>query len=110
MKVTLDAGNTGSAAMDVAKRSKLEDAAQQFEAMMLQELLKPMRTSADDLGGEKSEDGSFDTIASFGTESVAKSIAASGGLGIAKQVVRQLSARAEADGAAHKAPGISTKV
>jgi Rod binding domain-containing protein len=59
--------------------------------MMLQELLKPMRTSEDDLSGEKSDDSSFDTIASFGTEAVAKAISKSGGLGVAKQVIQQLS-------------------
>ena len=91
MNVTLDGAKFTSTDADAQRRSKLADAAQQFEAMMLQELLKPMRTSEDDLSGEKSEDGSFDTIASFGTEAVAKSISKSGGLGIARQVVQQLS-------------------
>jgi len=70
---------------------KLEDAAHEFESMMLQELLKPLRSGEDDLSGEKSEDSSFDTLTSFGTEAVAKSISKSGGLGIAKQVIDHLS-------------------
>jgi Rod binding domain-containing protein len=92
MNITLDSNTIGAAATEATNRSKLADAAQQFEAMMLQELLKPLRSSEDDLSGEKSEDGSFDTLASFGTESVAKSISQHGGLGIARQVIQQLSA------------------
>ncbi len=78
---------------DALQRSKLADAAQQFEAMMLQELLKPLRTGEDDLSGEKNEDISFDTMSSFGTEAVAKSISASGGLGIARQIIQHLSGK-----------------
>jgi peptidoglycan hydrolase FlgJ len=102
MNVLPSYANTSPAGMDSAKRSKLTDAAQHFEAMMLQELLKPMRTGEDDLGGEKNEDSSFDTIASFGTEAVAKAISAGGGLGIAKQVMRQLSPQTDKGGEALK--------
>src|SRR5437016_3044861 len=91
--ITLDGLNTSLSNTDSTRRAKLEDAAQQFEAMMLQELLKPMRTGEDDLSGEKISGGSMDTIASFGTEAVAKAIAKSGGLGVAKQVMHELSLR-----------------
>jgi Rod binding domain-containing protein len=91
MTIVLDGMANRASQADVERRSKLADAAQQFEAMLLQELLKPMRSGEDDLSGEKNEDSSFDTIASFGTESVAKAISKSGGLGIAKQVIQQLS-------------------
>lgn len=91
MTIVLDGMTNRASQTDVERCSKLTDAAQQFEAMMLQELLKPMRTGEDDLSGEKSDDSSFDTIASFGTESVAKAISKSGGLGIARQVIQQLS-------------------
>ena len=91
--ITLDGLNTSLTNTDPTRHAKLEDAAQQFEAMMLQELLKPMRTGEDDLSGEKSPDGSMDTIASFGTEAVAKAIAKSGGLGVAKQVMHELTLR-----------------
>ncbi|WP_260705436.1 rod-binding protein [Edaphobacter flagellatus] len=93
MTVTLDGVNTNLPSVDTERRSKLADAAQQFEAMMLQELLKPMRSGEDDLSGEKNEDSSMDTIASFGTEAVAKAISKSGGLGIARQIIQQLSTR-----------------
>jgi Rod binding domain-containing protein len=101
MNITLDSNTTGATTTDATSRSKLADAAQQFEAMMLQELLKPLRSSEDDLSGEKSEDSSFDTLASFGTESVAKSIAQHGGLGIARQVIRHLSAHVKDESSNH---------
>ena len=91
MTIALEGMNGRTPQVDAERRSKLADAAQQFEAMMLQELLKPMRSGEDDLSGEKKEDSSFDTMASFGTESVAKAISKSGGLGIARQIIQQLS-------------------
>jgi Rod binding domain-containing protein len=69
----------------------LTDAAQQFEAMMLQELLKPMRTGQGSWGGEeKSDDSGEDTMSSFGTEAVAKAISKGGGFGIARQIIQQV--------------------
>jgi len=69
---------------------RLTDAAQEFESMMLQEMLKPLRSPEDELG-EKKEDSSFDTLSSFGTEAVAKALSKNGGLGIARQVIDHLS-------------------
>jgi Rod binding domain-containing protein len=58
---------------------------------MLQELLKPMQHGQDSWGGEmKSDDGSTDTMSSFGTEAVAKAISKGGGFGIAKQIVSKV--------------------
>jgi flagellar protein FlgJ len=74
---------------------KLTDAAQQFEGMLLQEMLKPMKEHGfcagdgdgdDDDGGH----GFADTLSSYGTEAMATAIAKGGGLGIAKQVVAQV--------------------
>jgi flagellar protein FlgJ len=74
----------------------LTDAAQQFEAMMLQEMLKPMRSGQDSWGGEeKSDDSGEDTMSSFGTEAVAKAISKGGGFGIARQIIRQVTAEHE---------------
>lgn len=75
---------------DRNKQAKLVDAAQQFEAMMLQEMLKPMRGEEDSWGGEENGDNASDTIKSFGTEAFAKAISKGGGFGIAKQVVSQV--------------------
>jgi flagellar protein FlgJ len=73
------------------KQATLVDSAQQFEATMLQELLKPMQHGQSSWGDEeKSEDSASDTISSFGTEAIAKAISKGGGFGIARRVVEQV--------------------
>ena len=74
------------------QQARLVDAAQQFEGMLLQEMLKPMQKSADPWEAEdgKSEDSSGGTMMSYGTEALATSISKAGGLGIAQQVLRQI--------------------
>jgi Rod binding domain-containing protein len=91
MRVSLDISSQPTAAMDGQKRAKLIDAAQQFEATILQELLKPMQHGQDSWGGEmKNDDSAGDTISSFGTEAVAKAISKGGGFGIANQIVTKV--------------------
>jgi flagellar protein FlgJ len=85
-----------------ARQAKLADAAQQFEGMMLQELLKPMQEgkNGDESGGggfgtgDEGRDTALDTMSSYGTEAVANAIAKHGGFGIATQVMRQIGAAA----------------
>jgi Rod binding domain-containing protein len=78
--------------IDQASRKKLMDAAQQFEGMLLQEMLKPLRSGqGGDEGGGGEDDSGNDTINSFGVEAVAKAISQGGGLGIARQVIQQVS-------------------
>jgi Rod binding domain-containing protein len=91
MKISLDVTSQAAAAMDGQKHAKLTDAAQQFEAAMLQELLKPMQHGQDSWGGEeKTDDSASDTLSSFGTESIAKAMSKGGGFGIAKQIVSKV--------------------
>jgi flagellar protein FlgJ len=81
-----------------AEHRKLTAAAQQFEGMLLQEMLKPMKEHGfcqedrddDDSAGKGSGDGFADTLSSYGTEALATAIAKGGGLGIAKRVVAQV--------------------
>jgi len=87
MRIESVAGVADDGDADALKRRKLTDAAQQFEGMLLEQMLKPMREGGD--WGEESGGGS-QTMASFGTEAVAKAISKAGGLGIARQVVRQV--------------------
>lgn len=70
------------------EHSRLVDAAQQFEAVLLQQMLKPLQEGGMD--GEEKSPGS-DTMSSYGTESVARAIAKGGGLGIARQIVAKVS-------------------
>jgi Rod binding domain-containing protein len=91
MKISPDVPSGPTIAIEGPKQAKLVDAAQQFEATMLQELLKPMQHGQDSWGGEvKSDDSASDTISSFGTEAIAKAISKGGGFGIAKQIVSKV--------------------
>jgi flagellar protein FlgJ len=91
MKISSDVTSQPATAIEGQKQAKLVDAAQQFEAAMLQELLKPMQHGQSSWGGEeKSDDTASDTISSFGTEAIAKAISKGGGFGIAKQVVSKV--------------------
>ena len=81
---------------DGMRQAKLTDAAQQFEATMLQELLKPMQHGRGSWGeDESSGDSSTDTISSFGTEAVAKAISQGGRFGLAKLIVSKVTTESE---------------
>jgi flagellar protein FlgJ len=91
MKIESAMASAAPAAAD-GVNPKLVNAAQQFESMLLQEMLKPLRSGEDSWGGDtgKESDSSMDTISSFGTEAIATAIAKGGGLGIARQVIKQV--------------------
>ena len=91
MRISSDVSAQPTSGIEGQKQAKLVDAAQQFEATMLQELLKPMQHGQNSWGGEEeSNDSASDTISSFGTEAIAKAIAKGGGFGIAKQIVSKV--------------------
>ena len=91
MRIASDLSNAIDPEIQRQKQAKLVDAAQQFEATMLQELLKPMQHGQSSWAGEeKSDDSASDTMSSFGTESIAKAISKGGGFGIARSVVKQV--------------------
>jgi len=92
MRISSDLSGQPTSGIEGQKQAKLVDAAQQFEATMLQELLKPMQHGQNSWGGEEeSNDSASDTISSFGTEAIAKAISKGGGFGIAKQIVSKVS-------------------
>src|SRR5580693_1800333 len=91
MRICPDVTSQLSTATEGQKQAKLVDAAQQFEATMLQELLKPLQHGQDSWGGEvKSDDSASDTISGFGTEAIAKAISKGGGFGIAKRIISKV--------------------
>lgn len=91
MKISSDNTTQLTVAAEAQKHAKLVDAAQQFEAAMLQELLKPMQHGQSSWGDEeKNGDTALDTMSSLGTEAIAKAISKGGGFGIAKQVVSKV--------------------
>ncbi len=84
----------GASLAEKLKMSKLEDSAHQFEAMLIGQMMKPMQFGAAPGSDEDPDNsgGASDTIRSMGTEAMSKSIANSGGFGIAKQIIRQVTA------------------
>jgi Rod binding domain-containing protein len=91
------------------QHKKLTEAAQQFEGMLMQELLKPMKQhgfSQDEPDSQDEGSGFGDTLSSYGTETMATAISKGGGLGIAKRVVEQV----EGEKAAHHPPGAGSAV
>jgi flagellar protein FlgJ len=91
MKIDSDISIPSITDVQRQKQAKLVDSAQQFEATMLQELLKPMQQGQSSWGDDdKSEDSASDTMSSFGTEAIAKAISKGGGFGIARRVVEQV--------------------
>jgi peptidoglycan hydrolase FlgJ len=90
MRISETISNGPGNEVDRQKQAKLADAAQQFEASMLQELLKPMHGEPDSWGDTDEKDTASDTISGFGTEAMAKAISKGGGFGIATRVISQV--------------------
>jgi flagellar protein FlgJ len=82
----------GHASSSVSPR--LVRAAQEFEALMMKELLKPM-TGQDALTGEVTDDGgdagSTGALGEFASEALGQAISRNGGFGIAARIERELS-------------------
>ena len=100
----VDVTTLGSGVADRARMAKLTDGAHQFEAMMLTEMLKGLNFSgAPDEGGQEPSGGASSTITGYGTEALAKAISQGGGFGLAKQIVRQVTAEDNARGKSNSA-------
>jgi Rod binding domain-containing protein len=90
------AGLMDASASARARTAKLADGAHQFEAMMLEEMLKPLKfgESPDAAGGTddgaEGGTGANGTIQGYGTEALAKAISNGGGFGLARQIIRQV--------------------
>jgi Rod binding domain-containing protein len=78
--------------------AKLVSAAREFEAMMLDELLKPLHfgtgvgATGEDGAADEAADGAAATIEGMSTEALAQSMAAHGGFGIASRIVGEVEA------------------
>jgi len=71
-------------------KTRLMNAAHEFEGQMLKELLKPMM-AGDGLTGESSEDGSGGILGEFASEALGRALSEQGGFGIASRIVGHLS-------------------
>ncbi len=74
-----------------APSPKLVRAAHEFEGQMMQQLLKPMMSSSDPLTGDEEESGSGGTLGEFATEALGQALSQQGGLGIANEIIKELS-------------------
>jgi Rod binding domain-containing protein len=70
-------------------RERIAKAARDFEAILLRSLLEPLQKSFSSVAGESSQAGQ-DDYQYMGTEALASAMAASGGLGIADMITKQL--------------------
>ena len=75
-----------------APSPKLVNAAHEFEASMVRELMAPLASGGDSLEGGYDAEGSQSAITSFSGEALAKAISDHGGFGIANRILHQLSA------------------
>lgn len=73
-------------AADNVRHTKLVQAAQQFEAVMMGELMKPLGSGA--AIGENADETSSNPMESYGVEAMAGALARSGVLGFATKMVK----------------------
>lgn len=71
---------------------KLVNAAHEFEAQMMKELLKPLSsTGLTGEDGEEGDSGSGDALNAYATEAFGKALSDGGGFGVAKSIIATLS-------------------
>ena len=80
---------------------KVTKAAHEFEAVLLNTLLGPLEHTFSSLPGKENEVES-DNYRSLGMQTLATSLAAKGGLGVADLIIKSLSRHAETGAAAHE--------
>ncbi len=85
------AAGAASGAAPATPSPRLVQAAHEFEAQMMKELLKPM-TSGNGLDGEENDSasGSGGALGEFASEALGRGLSEAGGFGIADSIVRQL--------------------
>ena len=91
--ITSIASTATTASPEAAQQRRLVDAAQQFEGIFLQQMLKPMSSMGKEdkgVGSDDDDGGDAGALQSYGTEAMAKAISAAGGLGIAREVLAKL--------------------
>lgn len=90
MSVTATTVPSTGAPTKTPKPEKLAEAAGQFEAFLAGEMLKSVRDAGSGDWMGNSEDQSGSCLSEMAQEQFAQALAASGGLGIAKMVLKQL--------------------
>ena len=75
------------------QQAKLQRVSEEFEALLLNQLLKSMRSAESMIAGDKEESPGSDLHREMMDEQLARSMARSGGLGLAKMLEQQLQQR-----------------
>jgi Rod binding domain-containing protein len=83
--------DTATVSAPLSPSPKLVNAAHEFEASLMKELMAPL-LPGHDLSGED-EEGSASALGEFAGEALAKAISEHGGFGIASGILRQLSSQ-----------------
>jgi peptidoglycan hydrolase FlgJ len=96
------------AAATAQPNPKLESAAHEFEASLMQEFLKPLQHDSlfadEESKGDDDTSGSAGTLMSYGAEAMAKSISEHGGFGIARKILDHFKAAGGSSQAGEKTP------
>lgn len=79
------------------RQQKLVHAAHEFEAQMMQELLKPLMHGMSE-DSEDGSDGQGNALGMYGMETLAQGISERGGLGIANRLIERLARPDRAQG------------
>jgi flagellar protein FlgJ len=79
---------------ETPQHRKLVDAAQKFEAIFLQQMMKPFANKEEDGDNEPDQTAGGSTYQDMGVESMASAIARGGGFGIARSVVASVERQA----------------
>lgn len=96
VQVTAIDGGRLAALEESAPSPRLTRAAHEFEGQMMKELLKPMTRGDALTGSDEDEDagiGSGGALGEFASEALGQSLSERGGLGIANQIIQELSHR-----------------
>jgi flagellar protein FlgJ len=91
MNLSALAGSLDSATNQPQSPKKLQEAAKQFEALMIGQMMKTVRDSGEGSWLSEGDEAGEDSSMSMAEEQFAQAMASNGGLGLAKMVMRTMS-------------------
>ena len=90
-----------------SEHSRVAKATQDFEALLLTSLLAPLEKSFSAVSGESSAPAGSEDYGYMGVQALASALAGTGGIGIARLVLRQLKSTEVAEGSSANPSRIS---
>jgi len=101
MHLTTAGPSTAGTGTSTVPQPRLVRAAHEFEAQMMKELMKPLNRGSSFTGSDEDEDqesGSGGALGEFASDALGRALSEGGGFGIAKGIVKQLSAAGNQNG------------